>query len=77
MVRFRKSFRNYGVGEVAGFSKQHEAWLVEKNIADKLVKETAHADKTGTERSEGSKVKPTGQKTGAGHKADGGGATAP
>lgn len=35
MVRFLKAFRNYTKGDVAGFSKQHEAWLVSKNIAEK------------------------------------------
>jgi hypothetical protein len=36
MVKFRKAFRNYNKGEIAGFSKQHEAWLVSKNIADRI-----------------------------------------
>lgn len=36
MVRFLKAFRNYTKGDVAGFSKQHEAWLVSKNIAEKV-----------------------------------------
>jgi hypothetical protein len=35
MIKFRKSFRSYAPGEVAGFSFQHEAWLIEKNIAEK------------------------------------------
>lgn len=37
MVKFKKSFRNYVSGDVAGFSKQHEAWLISKNIAEKHV----------------------------------------
>lgn len=36
MVRFIKSFRNYTPKDVAGFSKQHEAWLISNGIAIKV-----------------------------------------
>jgi hypothetical protein len=53
MVKFRKSFRNYHAGEIAGFSKQHEAWLIEKNIADKHELPKVEEKKDGEEQRAG------------------------
>jgi len=33
-VRFLKSYGRYGVNEIAGFRPEHEAFLVEKEIAE-------------------------------------------
>ena len=57
MVKFVKSFRNYNVDEVAGFSKQHEAWLISHNIAVK------HEVPNGEVKHEGNKPKGVGKST--------------
>lgn len=36
MVKFVKSFRQYHKDDVAKFSHQHEAWLIDQNIAEKF-----------------------------------------
>jgi len=39
MIKFLKSFRNYGPGEIAGFSATQEAWLIEKKVAERFIAE--------------------------------------
>lgn len=66
MVKFLKSFRNFNVGDVAGFSKQHEAWLSERNIAERQVKkgeETDMAKSAGNEKPPVQKDDPGAPKT--------------
>jgi hypothetical protein len=52
MIKFVKNFRQYAIGEVAGFSKDHETWLIQKKVAERFMppKEEAVAKSAGTEK---------------------------
>ena len=55
MIKFIKSFRNYGAGEVAGFTPTHEQWLIDRRIAEPFLparEEAPMAKSSGSEKAE-------------------------
>lgn len=35
-VKFLKAYHRYNEGEIAGFSAQHEEWLIKRRIAERI-----------------------------------------